>query len=60
MGCNCNRQKDLTIIKRLATVYTKITKQAVQIYYYETNNEKFYNFELVNNNRNNIIEIIKP
>lgn len=53
--CNCNENKDLDTIRNLATIYSRGTQQNVQIY----KNINGYNFEPINSNRGNIIEIIK-
>ena len=53
--CNCNRNKDYKIIKDLAIKCSKLLQQHIQIY----KNIEGYNFEPINSNRGNIIEIIK-
>lgn len=65
MACGCKRKrKSLDYVRGLATNFAKITKQEVQIYE-ETFNDLegtqiLYNFEPVDNTRENIIEYIKP
>ena len=46
-------------MKKLAKTFSMVTKQDIQIFEYNVGNQKLYNFEPVNNNRQNIIEIIK-
>ena len=59
MGCNCRKRKSLDHMRKLAKTFSKATKQDVQVFEYKSGNQKLYNFEPVNNNRQNIIEIIK-
>ena len=53
--CKCNKNKTLDAVRKLAVMYSKGTQQSVQIY----ENINGYNFEPINSNRGNIIEIIK-
>ena len=64
MACGCRKKRvDFNRVKRLATVFAKANGIDVQIFKEEVtdlDNIKFlYNFEPVNPNRDNIIEIIK-
>lgn len=59
MGCNCNKRKDLVYARRLAKIFSDSTRQDVQIFTYLSGNQRLYNFEPINNKRENIIEIIK-
>lgn len=59
MGCNCRKRKSLEYIRNLAKIYSTNTKQDIQIFEYKSGSQTLYNFEPVNNNRQNIIEIIK-
>ena len=59
MTCNCRKRKNLVYITELAKIYSINTKQDIQVFEYKSGSQKLYNFEPVNNNRENIIEIIK-
>lgn len=61
MGCKCKeRRKRLDITRKNAKLYAEVSNFDVQIYKYLENGETMYNFEPIDKNRKNIIEIIKP
>jgi len=61
MGCNCkNKRKNYQYIKRLAVKFARVNKEVVQIYKETDNNQIFYNFEPLDDTRENIKEIIRP
>jgi len=56
--CNC-KNNTLNSIRRIARIQSKLDKQDIQIYVRTVGNKQMYNFEPINPNRENIIEIIK-
>jgi len=58
MGCGCRKNQTLDNIRRLAKLFSKSSKQDIQIFKLNSYNN-LYNFEPYNINRNNVIEIIK-
>ena len=61
MSCRCKeKRRSLDYTRKLATIFAKRTNEEVQIFSYLDNNEIFYNFEILNKDRKNIIEYIRP
>lgn len=60
MGCGCRKKQDFDTMKRLAVAFSKMSQQSVQIYVSGKQGlNNIYNFEPLNPDRNNIIEIIQ-
>ena len=64
MTCGCKkkqleRRRDINHIRNLAKKLASMTKKRVQIYTELVDNQILYNFEPINNTRENIIEYIE-